>query len=103
MAISSVCACGAEIEAPDDLAGQSVKCPQCAAAVAIPGSAAGAQAPAREEVHRENGQPGEAPRADNYREDGEVPADLKEKALADLNANEKIIWVAQPVQALIFR
>jgi hypothetical protein len=107
MAISSVCACGAEIEAPDELAGQSVKCPQCAASVAIPGSAGGQQAPAREESHRENGAapgvPKEAPRADNYREDGEVPADLKEKILADVNANEKVVWVAQPVQALILR
>ena len=107
MAISSVCACGAEIEAPDELAGQSVRCPQCAASVAIPGSAGGAQAPAREESHRENGAapgvPREAPRVDNYREDGEVPADLKEKILADLNANEKVVWLAQPVPALVVR
>jgi len=107
MAISSVCACGAEIEAPDELAGQYVKCPQCAAAVAIPGSAGGQQVPAREENHRDNGAapavPKEAPRADNYREDGEVPADLKEKILAEVNANEKVVWIAQPVQALIFR
>jgi len=107
MAISSVCACGAEIEAPDELAGQSVKCPQCEAAVNIPGSAGASQPSAREENHRDNGTAPIARKepagADNYREDGEVPADLKEKALADLNGNEKVIWIAQPLQALVLR
>src|SRR5919204_4166139 len=88
MPISVVCACGAQIEAPDNLAGQAVKCPQCAAVVAIPSPG--------------TGDPVTAP-AEDYREDGEVPADLKEKARAELGRNERLVWIGQPVGAIVFR
>jgi hypothetical protein len=88
MSISAVCACDAQIEATDDLAGQSVKCPQCAASVFIPVPSAGAEVSARTE---------------NYWEDAQVPADLKEKALAELTSNEQLVWVGQPVGAIVFR
>jgi hypothetical protein len=82
-AVSTVCACGVTIEAPGSLAGQSVKCPQCSAAVSIPSPASGAK-------------------AENYREHGSVPAVLKEKALKDLDPNERVVWIGQPMPALIF-
>src|SRR2546421_6185251 len=88
MPISVVCACGAQIEAPDDLAGQAVKCPRCAAVVAIPSPVTGDPVTAR---------------AEDYREDGEVPADLKEKARAELGPNERLVWIGQPVGAIVFR
>src|SRR5260370_1323165 len=88
MPISAVCACEAEIEAPDDLAGQSVQCPRCAATVSIPSPRGGERAIAR---------------AENCWEDGQVPEDLKEKALADLGPNEKLVWIGQPVGAIVFR
>jgi hypothetical protein len=79
--VSTACACGVTIEAPASLAGQSVRCPNCSAAVSIPGVANG---------------PG------SYREHGPVPAELKQKALADLDPKDKVVWVGQPVGALIF-
>jgi hypothetical protein len=36
MPISVVCACGRKLKAPDQLAGQQAKCPQCGAVVAVP-------------------------------------------------------------------
>src|SRR5262249_50316073 len=42
-------------------------------------------------------------RAENYREDGSVPAGLREKVLADLGANERPVWVGQPATALVLR
>ena len=29
--------------------------------------------------------------------------ELKEKALAELGPNEKVVWIAQPVTAIVFR
>lgn len=75
------CACGLTIEAPDSLAGKAVKCPQCSAAVSVPAPAVAA-----------------AP----YREDGQVPADIKAKLLGDLDPTERVVWVAQPVGTLVF-
>jgi hypothetical protein len=88
MPISANCSCGAQIEAPDDLAGKSVKCPQCSAALPIPAPDTGNKFTAL---------------AGNYREDGPVPADVKEKALAELGPDEQVAWIAQPVPALVFR
>jgi hypothetical protein len=82
------CACGAAIQAPDALAGQSVKCPRCGSALAVPGRAAA---------------PTAAAGAGPYREHGRVPADLKEKVLAELGTNERLVWLAQPVGAIVFR
>jgi hypothetical protein len=36
------------------------------------------------------------------REDGEVPADLKAKALADLDPKEWVVWIGQPVGKIVF-
>jgi hypothetical protein len=88
MLIPAFCGCGAQIEAPLDLAGQSVKCPQCASELPIP--AAG------------NRQQGIGP-SDIYREDGQVPLELKDKIIADLGTNERLVWLAQPVGAIVFR
>jgi hypothetical protein len=74
------------IEAPAALAGKSVRCPRCAAAVAIAPRQADAGAAA-------------APVA--CREDGPVPAGLKDKTLAGLDPNEKPVWIGQPVPRLI--
>ncbi|HZP17399.1 MAG TPA: hypothetical protein VFB00_05510, partial [Terriglobales bacterium] len=41
------------------------------------------------------------PRAEPCREDGSVPDALKQKALADLDAKERIVWIAQPVGSLV--
>jgi hypothetical protein len=85
---TATCACGAAIQAPDDLVGQSVKCPQCGSTLQIPSRAAAKTA---------------AGAGPPYREDGQVPADLKEKALAELGTNERLVWIAQPVPTIIFR
>jgi hypothetical protein len=82
--VSIVCACGATVLAPAALAGQAVKCPQCAAPISIPA----------------NG--GAAARPGSYREDGPIAADLKAKTLAGLDPNEKLVWIGQPVPKLIF-
>jgi hypothetical protein len=119
MPVSTLCSCGAQIEAPDDLAGQSVKCPQCAAVVAIPGGEPAAHRAENGQVHADQKEPvrhenvsqdslvpvvGKAPvRAENYREDGDIPADLKEKALAEVAPNEKLVWMGQPLTDIVFR
>jgi hypothetical protein len=79
--ISTACACGVTIEAPGGLAGKSVRCPQCSAAVTIP-SVANADG--------------------SYLEHGQVPPELKKKVLAELDPNDKVVWVGQPVGALVF-
>ena len=88
MLIPAFCGCGAQIEAPVDLAGQSVKCPQCSSELPIP--------------ETDNRQQGIGP-SDHYREDGPVPVEFKEKILADLGTNERLAWLAQPVGAIVFR
>jgi hypothetical protein len=85
--VSITCACGVTIEAPASLAGKSVKCPECSAAVSVPAPEFDAGAAAHHEP---------------YREDGTVPADLKAKTLAELDPREKVVWMGQPVPALIF-
>ena len=86
MSIFAVCQCGAPIEAPDDLAGQSVKCPQCAAAIALPTPAGIAKAPGlpggnaqggreqgeakRQGIHRHSGKRGSAERGGGLRRGG---------------------------------
>ena len=37
------------------------------------------------------------------REDGEIPAAIKEKILAELDPKERLVWIAQPVAAIVFR
>jgi hypothetical protein len=86
-AVSVACACGVTIEAPASLAGKSVKCPQCSAAVSVPSPEYGADTASGDEP---------------YRDDGTIPADLKAKALAELDPREKVVWMGQPVPALIF-
>jgi hypothetical protein len=85
-AIAVACPCGVTLAAPSALAGKSVKCPRCAAAVALPAPADNAAA-AFDPI--------------SCREDGEVPADLKDKLLKGLNANEKPVWIGQPVPNLV--
>jgi hypothetical protein len=77
------CACGVTLEAPATVAGKSVKCPRCAAVVALP---------AREV---DDGT------AISCREDGAVPAELKGKLLAGLDPSEKPVWIGQPLPRLI--
>jgi hypothetical protein len=84
---TATCACGAAIQASGDLAGQSVQCPQCGSTL---------RAPSRTAAQTAAG-------AEAYQEDGRVPADLKEKMLAELGTNEHLVWIAQPVSALVFR
>jgi hypothetical protein len=84
--VSAACACGATIEAAPALAGKSVRCPRCAATVAIARPASEAEA---------------ATVPVDCREDGAVPADVKAKALAGLDASEKLAWIGQPVAGLI--
>jgi hypothetical protein len=86
--ISAVCTCGAEIEATDDVAGQSVNCPQCAAEVYIPLAGTWSKV---------------ARRAKNYRANAQVPTGLMEKALAGLGPNEELVWLGQPEDTLVFR
>jgi hypothetical protein len=86
-AVSVACACGVTIEAPAELAGKWVHCPRCTAAVAITAPEAEA---------------GAAADPVSCREDGSVPAGLKEKALAGLDPNEKPVWVGRPVAKLVF-
>lgn len=84
---TATCVCGAAIQTSGDRAGQSVQCPQCGSTL---------QAPSRTAA-----QP--AADAETYREDGQVPADLKERIHAELGTNEHLVWIAQPVSALVFR
>jgi hypothetical protein len=79
----AACTCGVTLEAPAVAAGKSVKCPRCAAVVGMP---------ARE---------GEDGTAIRCREDGAVPADLKEKVLAGLDRSEKPVWIGQPIPRLV--
>jgi hypothetical protein len=76
------CACGLTIEAPFSLAEKSVKCPKCSAAVTIP-------------------YPESSPQ-DLFQEDGSIPSDLKDNALAELDRREKVVWLGQPVAGLVF-
>jgi hypothetical protein len=85
-ALSVACACGVTLEAPPALAGKRVKCPRCAAAVAL--------AP-REDEAEAAGAPV------SCREDGSVPADLKAKALGSLDSKERPVWIGQPDPKLI--
>jgi hypothetical protein len=76
------------LAAPSTLAGKSVKCPKCAAAVALP-------APASEP------EPEAAADPVSCWEDAAVPADLKDKLLKGLDAREKPVWIGQPVPTLV--
>jgi hypothetical protein len=40
---------------------------------------------------------------EDCREDGEISAALKEKIVEELSENERLVWLAQPVPALVFR
>jgi hypothetical protein len=40
MPINAKCSCGREVNAPDAMAGKTVKCPQCKGALKIPGGSA---------------------------------------------------------------
>jgi hypothetical protein len=84
--LSVACACGVILEAPSALAGTKLKCPRCAAAVAL--------APGEDAA-------GVAVAPVSCREDGSVPADLKAKALAGLDPKEKVVWIGQPDARLI--
>jgi hypothetical protein len=84
--LTATCACGAAVQAPHELAGQSVKCPRCGSALAVPSQG-----------------PAQAAAAGSYREDGQVPAELKEKVLTELGTGERLVWLAQPVGAVVFR
>jgi hypothetical protein len=88
MAISVLCSCGAEMEATDDLAGQSVKCPQCAAAVSLPAADSAAN---------------EAARVEDCIEAGTIPAELKQRIVAELGTNERPVWMGQPESTIVFR
>jgi hypothetical protein len=85
-AVSVACACGVTIQAPPALTGRRVKCPRCAAAVALDPREADAADPA-------------APIS--CQEDGSVPADLKAKTLAGLDPKEKPLWIGQPDAKLV--
>jgi hypothetical protein len=83
-AVSAACGCGVTVEAPAALSGRSVKCPRCSAAVAIGPVPAEADAlPV------------------SCREDGPIPADLRARALAGLDASEKPVWIGRPVAKLV--
>ena len=81
--VSAKCTCGVTIEAPAALTGKSVKCPRCKVIVALASGDADSAEPIA------------------CREDGSVPADLKAKTLAGLDANEKPVWIGQPVPKII--
>jgi hypothetical protein len=81
-AVSAACVCGVTVEGPAALSGRSVKCPRCSAAVAIgPRPAEGAPV--------------------SCREDGSIPADLREAALAGLDPTETPVWIGRPVAKLV--
>jgi hypothetical protein len=77
------CPCGTTLQAPPIVGGKSIQCPRCSAVVAIQPSI-------------DNGPP------IICREDGNVPAELKEKMLAGLDPSEKPVWIGQPVPKLVF-
>jgi hypothetical protein len=81
--ISVNCSCGVTMEAPARLAGRSVNCPRCKGAVALA-----------------TGDVGSAVSV-NCREDGTLPADVKAKALAGLDASEKPVWIGGPVPKIV--
>lgn len=83
----ATCACGAALQATDNQAGRSLKCPQCEATLVVPSRAAARTATGPQPCQ----------------EDSDVPADLKAKILAELGSNEHLVWIAQPVAALVFR
>jgi hypothetical protein len=77
------CSCGVTIESPAALAGKSVKCPRCQVTVTFANGDSDSTAPIA------------------CREDGPVPADLKAKTLAGLDASEKPVWIGRPVPKII--
>lgn len=83
MPLSVTCACGADLEAPDDLAGKSIKCPQCDAAVAIP-------------------EPNATVDLKDVIEAEPIPPALKEKVCAALGTGERLIWHGRPATSLVF-
>jgi hypothetical protein len=76
------------MEAADDLAGQSVKCPQCAAAVSLPAADSAAN---------------ETARVEDCIEAGPIPADLKQRVVAELGTKEQLVWMGRPDGAIVFR
>jgi hypothetical protein len=83
-AVSAACGCGVTVEAPAALSGKSVKCPRCSAAVALgPRQTEAESAPV------------------SCREDGSIPTDLREAALAGLDPSEKPVWIGRPVAKLV--
>jgi hypothetical protein len=64
-----------------------VTCPQCGSTLRAPSRAAAK--PAADD--------------ESYQEDGQVPAYLKDRILSELGTNERLVWIAQPVSALVFR
>lgn len=85
--VSVTCSCGVTVEAPAALAGKTVRCPRCTAAVAI--------GPRPADVGHA------APTATDCRVDGAIPADLRNKLLAGLDPNETPVWVGRPVAKLV--
>ncbi len=79
-----VCACGASVEPAADQVGQAVTCPRCAGTLVVPSSSL-----------KPNVSPLEC------REDGAIPAEVKAKALSQLDSSEKVVWLGQPLPKLI--
>jgi hypothetical protein len=79
-----VCACGASVESVACQTGQAVTCPRCAGTIVAPSSTLN---PSVSPVE--------------CREDGEIPAEIKAKALSQLDPSEKVVWLGQPLPRLI--
>ncbi len=78
------CPCSATLSAAPALREVGHVPPLCGVVVALPAPAADAEAA---------GHPA------SCREAGDVPADVKDKLLKGLDANEKPVWIGQPVPA----
>jgi len=92
MPISVACSCGAELEAPNELSGLSVKCPQCAQVVPIPGEKATVGLETKETV-----QP-----VSSKLEAANLPVELKAKIATALQENEHLTWLAKPSVRIAF-
>jgi hypothetical protein len=119
--------CSKSLRLNDTLAGKSIKCPQCATVLRVPGATAvtlpkppPASAPVANDEEDDNLRPApgakrvraeaapaggnlkEAPTPSRVLDDSSVPDELRERIKEELTKGEKLVWIGQPDPKLVF-
>lgn len=113
MPIPVTCACGATLRVPDAVAGRKVKCPKCTGIVAVPAAAAATAAPrpatasaaASKKAPSKAAPAPKAPPAPkppaHVKEFAELPDHLRDRARAELQKGETVVWAGRPHEPLL--